>query len=378
MMKPVFKDPLEKVVAHSPAGSEVYLGSPSLAVAPDGGIIASHDFFGPKSPKDHFGREYMSRIYRSDDDGKTWVRLTDIRKAFWSSLFSYDGSLYLLGCSAHYGDIVIRRSDDWGRNWTDPSDGNSGMLFRGGDGMSPPNYHCAPVPILEHKDRLWRAFEDNISGKWPNFHAVVISADSSSDLLRSSSWTMTNKLPYDSDTDPPGFSADSAGWLEGNAVAAPSGDVWNVLRINSVPKANKAAIARVSGDGRELSFEPGEGFVDFPGGMSKFTVRHDPRTRRYWTLSNEVFNARNPWQRNVLVLSSSSDLIRWKRHAVLLYMHEDESLVEKQCKIGFQYPDWLFDGDDMLVLVRTALNGAHNFHDANHITFYRLEKYANI
>ena len=162
---------------------------------------------------------------------------------------------------------------------------------------------------------------------------------------------------------------------EGNVVPAPNGEVWNILRLNSVPAVNRAAITKVSSDGRNLRFDPATGFIDFPGGMSKFTIRYDPETQRYWTVSNEVFNRRNPWQRNILVLASSDDLIHWRRHCVLLYVYEDESLIREECKIGFQYADWLFDDEDMIILVRTAFNGAHNFHDANYITFHRLEEF---
>jgi len=384
----IFKNPLENVVAHSPAETAIYLGSPSLALLSDGGIVASHDFFGPKSPKDGFGRQNTTRIHRSDDGGKTWVRVADVKNAFWSSLFTHRDALYLLGCSAHFGDIVIRRSDDGGRTWTDPLDEYSGLLFRGGQGYNPPNYHCAPVPVLVHRGRLWRAFEDNVrKPKLRQFHALVISADAETDLLKASSWRMTNRLPYDPNTDPPDFGRancgrlsfdnwyDKAGWLEGNAVPAPNGEVWNILRVNSAPVANKAAITKVSGDGRNLSFDPATGFIDFPGGMAKFTIRHDHESRRYWTLSNEVFNRRNPWQRNVLVLASSEDLVHWKRQSVLLHVHEDENLVKKQCKIGFQYADWLFDGDDLIFLSRTAYNGASSAGRSNYITFHRLSNF---
>jgi len=47
-------------------------------------------------------------------------------------------------------------------------------------------------------------------------------------------------------------------------------------------------------------------------------------------------------------------------------------------KVGFQYVDFEIEGDDMLILIRTALNNAHNFHDANYSTFYRLKNFNNI
>lgn len=373
MSEPIFKNPLENVVAYSAAETAIYLGSPSLALLPDDGIVASHDFFGPNSPKDSFGRENTTRIYHSDDGGKTWIQVADVKNAFWSSFFTRHDALYLLGCSARFGDIVIRRSDDSGRTWTDPLDEYSGLLFRGGQGYNPPNYHCAPVPVLDYYGRLWRAFEDNVTASWPDgFHALVISADADTNLLKASSWRMTNRLAYNPNTDLPDFDHEKAGWLEGNVVPAPNGMVWNILRVNSVPVANKAAITKVSRDGKNLSFNPATGFIDFPGGMSKFTIRYDHESRQYWTLTNKVFNQRNPWQRNVLVLASSEDLVHWKHRCILLHVHEDENLVGGQCKIGFQYADWLFDGDDLIFLTRTAYNGAHNFHDANYITFYRL------
>ena len=223
METPLFANPLENVVARSPASTGVYLGSPGIVKADDGSLVISHDYFGPNSPKDAFGREHKTNIYRSEDE-EGWNRVADIDGAFWSSLFTHGGGIYLLGCSAHYGDIVIRRTDDLGRSWTEPADEDSGLLFRVGPATQILNYHCAPVPVVEHGGRIFRAFEDNFSGRWAYFSSFVISAPSGSDLLRASSWRMTNQIPYDLESDPPEFFLDveSAGWLEGNVVVNPS------------------------------------------------------------------------------------------------------------------------------------------------------------
>ena len=45
---------------------------------------------------------------------------------------------------------------------------------------------------------------------------------------------------------------------------------------------------------------------------------------------------------------------------------------------GFQYPDWQFDGEDIICLVRTAYDGAHNFHDSNRITFHRIKNFRRL
>ncbi|MGB5875183.1 MAG: exo-alpha-sialidase, partial [Bacteroidota bacterium] len=51
-------------------------------------------------------------------------------------------------------------------------------------------------------------------------------------------------------------------------------------------------------------------------------------------------------------------------------------------KTGFQYIDWLFDGEDIIAVSRTAfddgLGGAHNQHDANFITFHRIEGFRTL
>jgi len=41
------------VIDHSPAGTGIYLGSPSIAVLPNGSYIVSHDFYGPATNEDH-------------------------------------------------------------------------------------------------------------------------------------------------------------------------------------------------------------------------------------------------------------------------------------------------------------------------------------
>jgi hypothetical protein len=41
--------------------------------------------------------------------------------------------------------------------------------------------------------------------------------------------------------------------------------------------------------------------------------------------------------------------------------------------------DWLCDGDNIIAVCRTAYDdgqgGAHNFHDANYLTFHRVENF---
>jgi hypothetical protein len=66
---------------------------------------------------------------------------------------------------------------------------------------------------------------------------------------------------------------------------------------------------RISQDGKTASFDPATGFIKFPGGAKKFTIRFDPQTKRYWTLANIVLDPYRSREvgsvRNTLALTCS-------------------------------------------------------------------------
>jgi hypothetical protein len=353
------------VIDHVPASSGQYIGSPSIAVLPNGSYVASHDFFGPKSGEFQSAR---TAVFGSTDRGKTWKKLSEVQGAFWSSLFVHRGALYLLGPDRHHGNILIRRSSDGGVTWTTPKDRATGILRDNGE------YHCAPMPVLEHAGRLWRAFEwRNPPAAWGiNYRAGMMSVPVDADLLHADHWTSSNFLPSDRAWN----GGDMGAWLEGNAVVAPDGQLVDVLRVQTRSPDEKAAIVRISADGKVASFDPATGFVDFPGGAKKFAIRFDPQSKRYWSLASMVHprhRANNPGGiRNTLALTCSEDLRHWTVRSIVLY-HPDVRTH------GFQYVDWLFDGDDLIAVCRTAYDdgqgGAHNAHDANYLTFHRIASF---
>lgn len=354
------------LVSYSPSSSNKYVGSPGLAKLPDGTLVASHDEFGGGST---MNTSAVTRVFRSTDGGLTWTPASVVDGAFWCNLFVHRGALYLLGVNRQYGDVVIRRSTDGGLSWTSPVNAGSGLLAGGGQ------YHCAPMPVIEHGGRLWRAMErrDPASGWAPNFRAGMMSVPAGADLLDSSQWTFSNLLQ----SQPSWLGGEFGGWLEGNAVVDPAGNLVNLLRVDHPDHPEKAALLTVSANGQSTGFDPATGFVDLPGGAKKFAIRHDPASNRYWSLANRVpaaFQAgRHPAStRNTLSLVSSANLRDWTDHGTVL-SHPDPT------RHGFQYVEWQFDGDDLIATSRSAFidtaGGAANYHDANHLTFHRIRNF---
>ena len=385
-------------IKYQPEQAKTHLGSPSILRLDDGALLASHDYFGLAGcPKNHEGEESLTSIYRSEDDGASWVNITHIMNCYWSSLFQHDGATYILGTSQQYGSIVIRRSTDGGYTWTHPADETSGLLYRGGVFHDPPNYHCGPMPVVAHAGRLYRAFEDCDPPGWGNFQAGVISAPLDADLLVAANWTMSNKLPFDPSWIPAEWRSQNAtapGWREGNLVVAPDGELWNILTFEAGAVIDeKSPRLQITEDGKTLSFNPDTGYIDFPGAKAKFTIRRDPHSGKYLSLVNNLadkdllrqmagdlasqrYRGKHPMrQRNVLSLTVSDDLWNWR--IVKTLMRDDTGLVPEASIMftGFQYVDWQFDGDDLIYVVRTAYRGARNFHDSNQIIFRVLEKF---
>ncbi len=360
MPDPYQKTPPGVIVSQSPDTSRVYVGSPSIAVLPDGSYVASHDFFGPGTSKD------TTVVFRSTDRGLHWEKLCELRGQWWSSLFVHDGLLYTMGTSGPGGGVAIRRSDDGGRNWTTPADETTGLLRTGG------RHHCAPVPVIEWRGRLWRAYEWKLPGEGLAGNRVfLISAPVGADLLRADSWRASECLQWPSGTH-------YRGWREGNVVVGPDDNLAVVIRVDELRRGGMAGMLHLMSDGQTLAFDPARDFIRFPGGCKKFTVRHDPVSNRYWSLTNWAQEKDMPPKalnvermRNTLALISSADLRNWTVEAVVLY-HPDVR------NVGFQYADWQFEGEDIVAAVRTAFGGATNCHNANYMTFHRIPNFRRV
>ncbi len=365
------------IIDRSPDFERVYVACPSIAILPDGSYAASHSWFGPGTTND------TTEVFASTDRGRTWTHLAKVVGQWWSTLFVHRGQLHLLGVDREYGHIVIRRSADGGRTWTTPKDVRSGRL------SEKPGYHGAPVPVLVHGGRLWRAFELSggpvselaaevarhpagsgyNTGIWGdlyirprlNWASLMLSSPEDADLLRADQWRRSAPL----------FHPESESqWIEGNVVVAPDGRLVNVLRTNprtatGTPSRTSTVVTLVdvSPDGGTQRWDPAAAVVPFPGGGSKFTVRYDERSRRYWSLPN--LQQDPTAYRSIVALASSADLRDWRVEGIVLQHPEPRHH-------AWQYLDWQFDGEDLIAVSRTAWEGSKAAHDANYFTFHRI------
>ncbi|QOH36487.1 BNR repeat-like domain protein [Burkholderia cepacia] len=349
--------PPGEVIAHSRAATRVYLGSPSLAVLPNGDYVASFDTFGAASAQNEVS------VFTSHDKGTTWSKLGDVPDQYWSSLFVLNGALYLMGTNRSMGTPTIRRSEDGGETWTTPVDASTGLLPYAG------RYITGPVPVLVDRGRVWRAYESVEDG---DLRALVLSAPVDRDLLDARNWRVSAHLPSDKRWLDGKFQS----WEEGNVVGRQGAAPAVMLRVNTANGPEKAALVATGNDGRTLSFDPARDFVDLPGAGKKFTIRFDPQSKQYWTITNAVPKRAGRMNlermRNTLVLLSSPDLRQWTARRVVL-QHADTK------RHGFQYVDWQFDGSDLVAVLRVAFDdpegGAASQHDSNFITFLRVRRF---
>ncbi len=356
------------VTHHSDKRTRRYVGCPSVQILADGNYVASHSYFGPGSSNTD------SFVYRSVDRGNTWERIAQVRGSVWSNLFIHDGDLYLMGTDhcdrfggKFHGRVVIRRSSDDGRSWSTANGAKSGLL------TDEEGWHTAPCPTVEHNGRLWRSIEFAPEYERATWSCGVLSAPVDTDLLDRASWRFSEQMKH---------LWSQSQWIEGNIVVAPDGELLNLLRWNdkggsySEPNLDRAVIVHVSSDGRRLTMDREQDIIEFPGGGTKFTIRGDEQSGRYWSLVNvQDLPEDPPPYRNHLCVSSSKDLRSWTVHEQLLY-HPDPEFH------AFQYVDWAFDGDDIIYVSRTAYDddtgGAKRAHAANFLTFHRLESFRDL
>ena len=338
-----------------------YLCSPSIVKHPDGYLLASMDVFGINMPQN------LTLIYKSTDNGKTWTYLSELFPCFWGTLFVLNGDVYMFSTSTEYGDLLIGRSTDGGKTFQKPT-----VLLRGSGRNCSPGCHKSPSKIAECNGRLWFSFE---WGTWAiGGHAMMCaSAPKDSDLLDPKSWRFGHPVEYDKNW--PGTApGDSLGCLEGCMIKTPEGELYDFMRYEigrCTPSYGKAVLmkADVSDPEKSLQFCK---VVSFPGNHSKFEIVYDPDSESYYSIVSYLCEEHKTG-RNWLALLRSKDLEHWEK---IRDIYKYTNLSEEE--VGFQYVSFIIDGNDILLLSRTAFNHANNYHNSNYSTFDRIKNFREL
>lgn len=355
-----------KIINYLHPEDEIYafsgrsLCSPSIVKLPSGGLLASMDVFAGNAPQN------LTLLFRSEDRGVNWHFVADLFPCFWGTLFVHRDRLYMLGCSTEYGDLLIGASNDEGFTWMPPV-----RIFSGSSSNLSAGWQRTPMPIINTQGRLYTSID---YGAWREGGHVIgtLSIKEDTDLLESSNWTCSDFTAYDPSW-PGSPVGKSTGLLEGNVVLGKDGRLLNILRLQAQNCEPDHGIA-VS-----LEIDPGNPeaaprfykFISLPSGSnSKSHILYDALSSQYLAMGNICVDPSFPTQRNVLALQASGDLFNWHIVKVLIDYRQ-----ENPKDVGFQYPSFIIDGDDILYLSRTSLNKAHNYHDANYSTFHIIENF---
>lgn len=336
------------------------LCSPSLVRHPEGYLLASMDVFGHSHPQN------LTLIFRSDDEGKTWHHVSELMPSFWGKMFIHKGDLYMLSCSTEYGDLLIGKSTDGGKTFSAPV-----CLLRGSNGKNGnTGIHKNPQNVFIHNGRIYETLE---WGSWQNqefcHSAMVMSCSVDDDLLTPENWIFTEPLKFGHFAPELKDLPLNTMTIEGTITLSPEGKLLNIMRFGKRGYAIKYEID-TKNHGDKLTYD---GLMSFNANLSKFMIKYDAISKSYYSIATRLYEGSPDYARNLLSLMKSSDLKNWEVICDLFDYRDSD--VEK---VGFQYVDFEFEGDDIIYLCRTALNNATSYHDTNYSTFHKIENFRKI
>ena len=93
-LTPAFSAVPGKVIFHSPATSQIYVGSPGIVQLPNGNHLAKCDEFGPKCTEQTIA---VTRVFRSTDRGSSWSEMPAVHGIYWATIFVHSDAVYLMG-----------------------------------------------------------------------------------------------------------------------------------------------------------------------------------------------------------------------------------------------------------------------------------------
>lgn len=378
---------------HNP-DPERYVEGCGLIKLPDGTFVAVVPVV-PRLKWSEERRATQSRVHlvRSTDQGRTWQPASEL--PYYSAIpFLHEGKLYLFanlgGTLYRNNDLLLLRSDDGGRTWSEPV-----TLFTGHF------WNCHTGIVV--KDHTLYAATDNL-GLGSSYGSVadlkrdarrgscVVAGDLRRNLMDPASWRLSNTVPHTpipKELVNPRFASLSNGdlYLEPNVI-----EVAGKLRVLATVKPSRQTTANL---GVVLDLEDKDGklalsfsqYVPLPGGQLKYCVIWDEQTRMFWATANLVADSQsvfdwwekgnqrgNYWgsggnDRRTLILQYSLDGLNWFQAGCIAQAPKISQ--------SFMYARPVIDGDDLVVISRSSVN-APNQHDADYATFHRVKNFRSL
>ncbi len=307
-------------------------------------------------------------LVRSTDGGKTWELLGTALGMRWANVFELNGKIYVMGTHLETAKAQLAEYN--------PSTGvfrYDSLDFYGGAG--------APCAGVVANGRFYKS-----SG------TTVISISVNADLFDYSAWTVSERADnyaseawFRTQTGFAGTLTYGAALGEGNLIVGKDGTVYAMFRVDSQPLYGYAVLIKCSADGKTLS-EPRlirfPADANMPSSISKFTVRYDEASGKYFSLVSTVTVDQNDAhahnQRNVLSLIVSEDLVNWSFVCTVLVDRDMINSSLSRYVHAFQYVDFVIDGDSIHLVVREATGETNTYHDGKYVTYYVIENFRDL
>ena len=336
------------VVVESSDYKNLFCETPSIVVLKNGDYLVSHTygFSNGNEPLE------QTTVYLSKNKGVDWKKISTIDSMHGASFALKGDDVFLIGSSKKKnGHPAITVSSDNGVNWSDPviakKLGLSGRL--------------SPTAALIHNDRVWRSYSSLRAQTW-KIHLYW--APYNSDWLDADNWSEIVEVEDRTD-----FRGSWSQISNGNPIPLPQGVGLVASCFTKGTQNGVAAFLPISNNGKSLEFDEVNSLFDFPGGGSKFTVRYDSKSKKYWAIVNKQ---KDPYaDLNYQVLVSSSNLKDWKVNSVL-FRHLNYFY------FGKHNADWVFDGDDLVSVSQVAWEGAKSARHSTHIVFDRIKNFRKL
>jgi hypothetical protein len=371
------------IVFHNP-DPEYYVEGPGLTRLDDGTLVA----IVPVVPRMEWSEARRAdrsvvHVLRSQDGGKSWQEASHL-PYYSAAPFVHQGALYLFankgGTKSRNDDLLLLKSSDGGRTWSEPI-----TLFKG-------HYWNCHTGMVQKPDKIYWAVDDLSLGK--NRGPRLVAGDLGGDPMNPASWRISEPVGFPGV--PPMMTLAkheslTSQYLEPNVL-----EVAGELRVMCAVKLKRQAVTGLAAlleaadkpAGLELKFAQ---YHAMPGGQLKFCIIRDEVSKMFWATANLPVDSQGIfdwWQtfkeKGGKLVTESAPGGNDRRFLMLQYSMDGLNWFPAGCvaqapKVtqSFMYARPVVDGDDLAIIARSNINGP-NHHDADHATFHRVKNFRSL